>query len=317
VAPAITAPAQPVAGSASGAPAAGTTVGASVAGRAQRAAAAAQAQARAQAHAAATSITATSVAAPPAPPGPPTPGRLYGGTQTGADSRRTRPLPRLRIGSHLASDAALSLMNLSTPGTGLVLGRDSDKSSVMLRLFRPEPTRVTLVGGPWVCQLLMLRALALGARIAILTTAPEWWEGFGEWATGSKDRVVVLPVDRTVNASGSSQAPVLMLYDAGLLGPSVQPSLGPWQTQLTVLRQLTAYGQPAVQESNLVVTQRLTVAEAEVANAALRLGERTSYLLQVLNEDMVALLGGVGGGERYVWVTPTRVEQEQIGAPRR
>ena len=107
---------------------------------------------------------------------------------------------------------------------------------------------------------------------------------------------------------------MLLLYDAGLLGPSVQPTLGPWQTQLTVLRQLTSYGLPAVQESNVLVTQRLAPAEAEVAASALRLNDRASYLLQVLNEDMLALV--TSGSERYVWITPTKVE-EQLGAPRR
>ena len=66
----------------------------------------------------------------------------------------------------------------------------------------------------------------------------------GEWATGSTDRVAVLPVNQQVNALATPQEPVLLLYDAGLLGPSVQPTLGPWQTQLTVLRQLTSYGLP-------------------------------------------------------------------------
>jgi hypothetical protein len=220
----------------------------------------------------------------------------------------------LRIGSHLVSDAALGAFAVSTPGTGLLLGRDGDRQPVSVRLFRPEPTRVALVGGPWACQLIMLRALALGARTVIHTTAPEWWDGFGEWATGSKDRVAVIPVNQQVNALASAQEPVLLLYDAGLLGPSAQPTLGPWQTQMTVLRQLTSYGLPAVQEANLLITQRLAAAEAEVAASALRLNDRTSYLLQVLNEDMLALVAG--GSDRYVWITPTKVE-EQLGAPRR
>jgi hypothetical protein len=204
---------------------------------------------------------------------------------------------------------------MPTPGTGLILGRDAERELVSLRLFRPEPTRVTLIGGAWACQIIMLRALALGARMAILTTTPEWWDGFGEWATGNRERVAVLPVEHPVDAPVSSQEPLLLLYDAGLLGPSVQPTLGPWQTQVTVLRQLTGYGLSCLQESNLVLTQRMSPAEVELLTPALRLGEQAQRSLAGLDDDMFALLGG--GGERYVRVAQTRVESQQLGPARR
>jgi ESX secretion system protein EccE len=277
----------------------------------QEAVAAAQAAAATAAATVATVATAADLAAAG--------GTVYGGgNPPGANGklRRTvRPLPRLRIGAHLTSEADLEQMRVAGPGVGMLLGHDRDRSPVLVRLFRPEPTRATLVGGLWASQLTAFRALALGARLVVFTSNPELWNGFGEWATGRSDRVAVLPAERPVTVTAGPRVPALLLYDVGLLGAANRPVLGPWQTQLTVLRQLTAYGFPAVQESNLVVMQRLAAEEAMAAGSMLRLTPQATKLLQVLRDDMLALVGG--GADRYVWVSPTHVEQGQFGKPHR
>jgi hypothetical protein len=249
-------------------------------------------------------------------------GTLYGGANhtgwpgaPGGADRRVRPLTPLHIGAHLASEAALDRIRTPVPGTGVLLGHDRDHLPVSVRLFRPEPTRATLVGGMWAARVAVFRALALGARVVVFTTAPEAWQRFGGWATGRADRVAVMPAERPVTVAASPRLPALLVYDVGLLGAANRPALGPWQTQLTVLRQLTAYGFPAVQESNLVAVQRLAAEEAVAAGSVLRLGRDTTALLQVLRDDMLALLGG--GADRYVWLAPTTVEQHQFGPPHR
>ena len=60
----------------------------------------------------------------------------------------------------------------------------------------------------------------------------------------------------------TSLRPVLFLYDGELLAPTQRPDLGPWQTQLTVLRQLTAYGFPAI-GLTVAATKNLLSAGAE------------------------------------------------------
>jgi hypothetical protein len=232
-----------------------------------------------------------------------------------ATRRPGAELPRLRIGYHVATETALSEFTMAASGTGLVLGHDRDQRMVSFRLFRPEPTRVAVVGGQWLSTVILLRALALGARVAIMSAQPEYWDGFGAWATGRSDRVAVLPVDRPVIPPASAAEPGLLLWDAGLLGPSTPLALGPWQTQLTMLRQLTAYGTPSLQEAAVVIMQRLAEAEAEVAGSVLLLDDATKRLFQVLGDDMVAMLGGQTN--RYVWVTPTSAEQHYLGAARR
>ncbi len=225
------------------------------------------------------------------------------------------PLPKLTIGSHLASPETLRRMQVGTAPVGLVLGHDRDRQLVSVRLFRPEPTRITLVGGLWAAQLTVLRALAMGVRVVVFSRQPNQWQGFGEWATGRSDRLAVMAEERPVTVQSTPHSPTLLLYDVGPLGPSVRPQLGPWQTQFTFLRQLTAFGFPAVQESGLVMFQRLSLDEAAAAASILRLTPQTAQLLQALRDDMLALLGGQA--DRYVWIRPTAVEQERLGGPHR
>jgi hypothetical protein len=200
------------------------------------------------------------------------------------------------------------------PGAGMVLGYDIDHASVSIRLFRPEPTRIALVSGEWACHVLALRALALGARVAVFTATPERWQGFGEWATGHTGRVAVFPAGQAVVVTASAHEPALLLYDGGLTGPPAAGPLGPWQTRLTVLRQLTSYGIPSVQEANMVLAQRLSRTETDAVTSTIRLSSDAGQWLQTLSDDMLAVVGG--GEERYVRLTLAGLER-QLGPPRR
>jgi hypothetical protein len=270
------------------------------------------------AEASAAQAAVTTMAAPDAPPREPT-GTVYStGMRLNPESghsSRIWSLARLRIGRHVASDAALEDIGPIRAGTGLVLGYDQARQPASVRLFRPEPTRLTFVGGLWGARLLAFRALAIGARIAILTGRPAAWNGFGRWATGRDDYVAVLPMNQSLTIKGSPLVPALVIYDGDPLGASGRPQLGPWQAQITVLPQLTAYGFPAVAESSMVVIQRLAPEEAATAGSVLRLNAESVNLVQALRPDMVALLDG--GQARYIWTRPTSIEQRQFGPARR
>ncbi len=269
-------------------------------------------------------VTRTTLARPAAVPTAvpdtqgPRPGGLYGNRQPfqGEDlPGLSGRLPRLRIGSHVADVAALAQLRIPSAGTGLILGADRERRPVAVRFFRPEPTRVTLVGGVWAAQLVAFRALALGARVVVLTMEPAAWQGLGERATGRGDRMGVLSGEQRITVTGSAQQPITVIYDLGLTGPTNPAPPGPWQTQVTVLRQLDNAGVPPVQECHLAMLQRLGGTEAALAGAALRLSEHSVRLSQVMEDDMLALLGG--GADRYVWVAPTEVEHRHLGPPRR
>jgi len=280
-----------------------------VARQAAQAAAAAQAASVAGAQAAGLAIPEAGQEGPP--------GTVYDSRRppNGGGHPLLGKLARLRIGSHTVSRSALAKLRLSSPGTGLILGADRQQRPVSVRFFRPEPTRVALVGGAWAGMLVAFRALALGARVAVITADPRTWHGFGERATGRGDRVAVFPTEQPLALAANAQQPVLLLYDLGLVGPNAPQQLGPWQTQMTVLRQLDQTGVPSIQDCNLVMLQRLGSAEAALVGGALRLPAPSTQFLQVMADDMIALVGD--GSDRYIWFSQTDVERQYAGAPRR
>ncbi|MEV4843002.1 hypothetical protein AB0K20_07260 [Micromonospora matsumotoense] len=271
---------------------------------------------------------------PPAPPAPP-PARGPGGEAAPGRGGPSGRLPRLRIGTHAVSPAALARLSPTPLPAGLVLGADRRRAAVTIRLFRPEPTRVTLVGGVWAGQLVAFRALALGARIIVLTADPATWAGFGPAALGrAADRVEVRADGRPVPATGTAQQPTLIVRDLppGATRPAVPGSttpgstlrdpatvgaaaLGAWQAELTVLRRLDPGTAPALRDSDLCVLQRLSADESVVAAQALRLPPDSARFLQVMADDMLTLVGG--GTDRHLWISQTSVEQHLLGAPRR
>jgi hypothetical protein len=202
-------------------------------------------------------------------------------------------------------------MSVPNPSTGLILGADHLKQSVPVRFFRAEPSRVTLVGGVWSAQMLAFRALALGAQVIIMTIEPQAWQGFSQHAASPPGRILVLHGEQAGSAVGTANQPVLVVYDLGLTGPTNPPPIGPWQTHLTALRRLDERGVPFVQRCDLLILQRLHPTEAAHAETALRLKEESARLLQMMEDEMLALIGG--GANRYLWLQPTAVERQLMG----
>ncbi len=251
--------------------------------------------------------TAEAIAIPDAgvnrPPGSAPDGRRPGpGRGTRALTGR---LARLRIGSHSVSRSALAQIKVAAVGAGLILGADRHHAPVSVRIFRPEPTRVTLVGGPWAGRLMAFRAFAVGARVAVITAEPQAWQEFGYRATGQPDRVMVIGAQQPLAMAASAQQPILVIDEFGTAGGTSPQALGPWQTQLTIVRQLDPAGVPLVQDCDLVMLQRLRVEEATVASKALRLPGASTQFLQVMADDMVALVAD--GADRYISFAQTDV----------
>jgi hypothetical protein len=221
---------------------------------------------------------------------------------------------------HVAAPAAFATVAVPATSAGLVLGRDHERSPVIVRVFRPEPTRLALVGGWWAARLLVFRALAVGARAAVYTTLPDQWRGFGEAATGRPDRVVFAPpggppIGPPAGAPASAAQPLLHVYDVGPTGAPSRPALGAWQTQLTLLPQLTEQGVHILDEADLTVLQRLTEAEVAIASRPLRLNQQAVGHMPALPDDMLAILGG--STDRYLWIFQTPTEASLLGQPQR
>lgn len=222
---------------------------------------------------------------------------------------------RLRIGSHLASRSALAQLGLVAPGAGLLVGVDFHGTPVAVRLFRPEPTRVAIVGGIWPAQLLVFRALAAGTQVVVVSNYAQNWVSFAAHATGDADRLIALSPHQTVTVTATARRPMLLLDDRGQAETAYMAPLGPWQTQITVLHQLDRSGMALVQGCDLTILQRLGNAEAAVAGQALRLTRRSLQALQTMPDDVFALL--TDGVEHYVKVPQTGMERSYTGNPRR
>ena len=211
--------------------------------------------------------------------------------------------------------AIVELGSLVAPvrSAGLLLGEDRRQRPVLLRMFGPKTVRVTAVGGVWFGQLLAFRALALGARIFVRTTSPQQWENLGYAATGRTDRLQVGTADQQPIVGGGPAQPLFILDDFGQIGAAIKAT--PWLAHLTLLRQLTPRGVNSLKDADVVLLQRLTAAEAEIATTVLRLEQRNAMRVQALFDDMIAVVGGEI--DRHASLTPTPIEQGLLGPPGR
>ena len=98
---------------------------------------------------------------------------------------------------------AVGSLALASNPAGLILGHDQSGVPVTLQPFRAEPTRILLIDQGWLERVLVLRALAVGARVVMQTPDAQLWSGFGESATGVGDRFHVAPPYQSVTAPGS------------------------------------------------------------------------------------------------------------------
>jgi hypothetical protein len=215
-----------------------------------------------------------------------------------------------RIGLHLTDAEAFAGNELRVGGAGLMVGRNRQKLPVALRLFRPKPTQMLLVGGVRCAQLLAFRALALGAQLFIQTAREQEWDGFLRRCGVGREMAAFLAPGASPPTVGTLARPHLVIVDVGpTMGPG--PGVGaPWRATLVVREDLASWDVGLLQHSDVVVLQRLTDAEAGVAASALGIAEAQSWLPRI-HPEMVALISRA----RLQWVLlgPTATEQGLLG----
>jgi hypothetical protein len=198
--------------------------------------------------------------------------------------------------------------------TGLILGRNSDGTTAMLRIFRPEPTRVTLLGGTWAAWLLVFRSFALGARVLVRTSDTARWNGLGEASTGHADRLRLVD-ERPAPATIHAAAPLLVVSDLdGNQADDLQPTT-PWHTMLTVAAQLNDAAAATLPAADATIVQRLWPQQAEYAATAIGIDPDAVLPVRDMPDDVVAVLRR--DGPAYVRLAPTAIERRLFGPPRR
>ncbi|MET9302688.1 type VII secretion protein EccE [Micromonospora aurantiaca] len=205
-------------------------------------------------------------------------------------------------------------LDLPPATAGLMVGANRHGAALTVRLFRPATTRVLLVGGVAAAQLLVLRALALGARVVVQTGRPRFWEPFVRGVGTLGGGVPLLPPGRPVGgAPGSPLHPLLVVVDAGPVPPEAGPAAA-WQSVLLVRDELTPADTQALARADLAILQPLDPDEAALAGAALGLGGSAEWLTRI-RDDMVAVVNR--RALRWALLSPTPVESQLVGRPAR
>ncbi|MFI5894271.1 type VII secretion protein EccE [Actinoplanes sp. NPDC051513] len=198
--------------------------------------------------------------------------------------------------------------------SGLMLGRNRQGNPVVTRLFRPEQTRVLLVGGVRCAQLISLRAMALGARVVVQTARPQAWEPFVRGAAVPGESIAVVPPGRAFEiAPGSALHPLLVVVDVGPVGADNRPGAG-WQATLVVRDDFGAADVDVASRADLLVLQPLRPDEATLLGGALGLGEVAQWMTRI-RPDMVGVVNR--RAVRWAALAETPIEGQLIGAPTR
>ncbi|SNY70958.1 type VII secretion protein EccE [Paractinoplanes atraurantiacus] len=205
-------------------------------------------------------------------------------------------------------------LDLPVGTSGLMLGRNRHGNPVVARLFRPEQTRVLLIGGVRCAQLVVLRAMALGARVMVQTARPRAWEPFVRGAAVPGESIAVVPPGRPVEiAPGSALQPLLVVVDIGPVGSDTRPGAG-WQATLVVRDEFSAADVDVASRADLLVLQPLRPDEATLIGGALGLGEVAQWMTKI-RPDMVGVVNR--RAVRWAALAHTPIETQLVGPPGR
>ncbi|MGC4853702.1 type VII secretion protein EccE [Micromonospora sp. DT4] len=235
--------------------------------------------------------------------------RLDGAHLTGLAG--TLPLALIAAGR---PEVTLDDWELTLGEAGVMVGTNRHGGAVTVRLFRPESTRVLLVGGVRAAQLVALRAMALGALVVVQTARPRSWEPFVRGVAAPGGTIPLIPPGRPVAESvGTALRPLLLVVDAGPVPVETEP--GPaWRSTLVVRDELTPADVDTLSRADLAVLQPLHPAEAALAGSALGLGSSADWLTRS-RDDMVAVVNR--RALRWALLSPTPIEAQLIGRPAR
>jgi type VII secretion protein EccE len=219
-----------------------------------------------------------------------------------------------RAAGDLVPAAATDGLMLTVGAAGLVIGRNRTGEPVVARLFRPEQTRLLLVGGVRCAQVVALRAMALGARVVVQTARPRAWEPFVRGAAVPGESIAVVPPGRPMEIpSGSALHPLLVVVDVGPVGADGGSGTG-WQATLVVRDDFSPADVDVASRADLLILQPLRAEEADLVGAAVGLGE-TAPLLTRIRPDMVGLVNR--RAVRWAALAQTPIEARLIGPPSR
>lgn len=121
---------------------------------------------------------------------------------------------------------------LRTGPSGLLLGSHRDEP-VVLRLFRPEPTRVFLAAPSYVSWLLAFRCVSIGAHLSVISGEPRRWNGLVRAVHASGGSADLLAPNQQPPGGGRPYRPSVVIDDSAHYD-GFEARLGAWQTALVI-----------------------------------------------------------------------------------
>ena len=140
-------------------------------------------------------------------------GHLHGRQYAALMSSLPLPSPRRPVGEWVfASSDALKDLALPASGCGQVVGADEYGRAVALPLFGPQIQRVEICGTLHLAQQVVLRSLALGARVRVHTRRAAAWRAMVE-QVGDHDLLRVTELDRGSMQAGADRNYSVEMFD--------------------------------------------------------------------------------------------------------
>jgi type VII secretion protein EccE len=117
-------------------------------------------------------------------------------------------------------DSDLREVAVPASGCGQVIGADEQGRAVALPLFGPQITRVDICGTLHLAQQVVLRSLALGARVLVHSRRPALWRDMVD-EVGRQDLLWVADFNRGAIHAGADRNYTVEMFD-GVAGQSVR-----------------------------------------------------------------------------------------------
>ncbi|MFJ6794034.1 hypothetical protein [Streptomyces sp. NPDC091268] len=220
-----------------------------------------------------------------------------------------------RRGRQVLSTADLEALAVPVGDDGVVIGVDAEGRPAVLGVHRAAPYEIVLIGGLWTAQVLALRTVATGARVAVETGRTGVWAALAREAGGGQECVSLHEVGRVPPQGASAGSPVLVVRDCGMRPPRGRVAAGPWQSVLTLLPYLSPAAPRLLRGASLVGVQRVSPEEAERTGDLMRLPPAVADCLPTLGDGVT--LWCTPRDRRFVRTEPTEVETGLLGAARR
>jgi type VII secretion protein EccE len=205
-----------------------------------------------------------------------------------------------------------AVMSLTSPygGSGLMIGVNRHQEPLTFKIFRPEATRIVVIGGVPIAQTVAVRAMALGAHILVQTTRPWAWEAFSRGLGAGAPLTVMAPGPVTV-PPGHPLHPLLTIVDAGPVAADRSQGT-PWHSTLVLRDDLSPVDVDVLGRADLALLQPLHPAEAAVAVSVLGLSRDQESWLARAQPGMIGVIHR--RSVRWAALSQTPYEQQLIGS---